>query len=118
MDVKYSLEPIFTDIVRFGAEGFQRQFDLCDDKYEIAIECKNVKGISWNELQKYYEKLESVAPQEYSKFVVFHTLRQPVLVFHKFFDTSTASHQYSINTFESVFGIAFVKHKSTRFINT
>lgn len=110
MDCAYSLKQIYPDLVRYGAEGFQRKFDLCSDKYKLAVECKKHKGISWNELVKLHDKLEDVKPFNYESCILFQSNRQPCLVFW----INSMTHNHCINTFEDVFGVPFLKHPSTR----
>jgi len=106
-DCQHSLKAKYPLIYRTSERGFQRQFDLCDEESLSAFECKRLKGISWNQLVSYYEKLEKVTVQG-NNFLLFQSNRQPCLVFYK----NDAG--YTINTFESVFGTPFEKHPSTR----
>ena len=81
------------------------QYDV--EMIDIAIECKRLKGISWNQLLKFYEKLCRVSKKS-GNYLVFQSNRQPALVFYEEQDG------YTIKLFEKVFGVPFVKHPSTR----
>jgi hypothetical protein len=106
-DCQHSLKAKYPQIYRTSERGFQRQYDLCDENSLSAFECKRLKGISWNQLVGYYDKLEKVAGQG-NNFLLFQSNRQPCLVFYKK-DTG-----YTINLFETVFNVPFAKHPSTR----
>lgn len=108
MDCCYSLKTIFEDIRRLGTEGFQAEYDIDCEIESIAIECKRLKGISWNQLVKIFEKLKQVTPHRLNRYVLFKSNRQPCLVFYEQTDG------YVIETFKSVFGVEFQKHESTR----
>jgi|GEM_PF-2062739 len=105
-DCQASLEQRYKEVYLTKERGFQRQFDikiqLCNGF--IAIECKRLKGISWNQLQKFYDKLVSKTPKGEDHYILFKSNFQPCLVF----DGS------KIETFTSVFDVSFIKHKSTR----
>ena len=75
-DVHYSIgrSNFYTDCYLTKERGFQRQFDieLVDIQNKTtAIECKRLKGISWNQLVKFYEKLCTVASEANNHFLVF-----------------------------------------------
>jgi len=114
-DVQASLEQSKNlTVTRTSERGYQRQYDIHVEQKgfpgHIAIECKRLKGISWNQLVKFYEKLVTVAGlNAYSHYVVFKCNQQPALVFHKNLDGT-----YFIKTFYDEFGLQFIKHKSTR----
>ena len=109
-DCQHSLTAVYPQIYRTAERGFQRQFDLCDDESENVFECKRLAGLSWNQALKFYEKLESKTPTAKSRFLLFKSNRQPCLVFY--FDKF--HNDYTIRTFENVFGVPFEKHPSTR----
>lgn len=99
-------------VTRTSERGFQMQFDLKigdEDGDYWAVECKRLKGISWNQLVKFYEKLDKVTPETKYKFILFQSNRQPCLIFYKNFGGS-----YNIQTFEDYFLTPFQKHPSTR----
>lgn len=91
--------------------GFQLQYDVMCEELNGFIECKRLKGISWNQLVKFYDKLYSVTPPAANKYIVFQSNHQPALVF------SIHDLGYSIFEFEAIFGVPFIKHESTRKIN-
>lgn len=107
-DVQYSLGYVYGDIYLTKERGFQRQFDLCSDDFKVAIECKRLKGISWNQAVKFYEKLVANSPEGYINYLVFKSNHQPCLVLRDF------SGKYIIETFEDCFNTKFLKHVSTR----
>jgi hypothetical protein len=108
-DTEYSLKPIMSDIYRTSERGFQKQYDLRSDMHNVCIECKRLKGISWNELVKFHEKLDNVAEEDSKRFIVFKSNRQPALVF-----LHDGVIGYHILTFEQFFEVPFQKHPSTR----
>ena len=65
-DVQYSLEQHedVKSVTRTAERGYQRQFDLLvnfnNNPFETAIECKNHKQVTWNQLVKLYEMAESI----------------------------------------------------------
>lgn len=114
-DCQYNLGKIcgWEDIYRTSERGFQLQYDLhIDDKYtneKIAIECKRLKAISWNQAVKFYEKLITKTKDYDKRYLLFKPNRQPCLVLH--LDDNC---NYIIQTFESLFKVSFDKHPSTR----
>lgn len=129
-DCQQSLQQCFKNVARTAERGYQMQYDLTiykDDTPEILaiIECKRLKGISWNELEKFYKKLCSKSPSQRIEnhlsgelkyihsyniicYVLFQSNHQPCLVY------SYYNNIPSIKRFEDVFGVPFIKHKSTR----
>jgi len=112
MDCAYSLKKVYSDIIRLGSEGFQMQFDLQSDAEEAVFECKRLKGLSWNQLVKLYDKLIDVTPTAQKRYILFQSNRQPCLVFYETSDDDCW--EFKIKEFESVFGVPFEKHPSTR----
>ena len=112
-DTQYSLSAVYTDIFRTSERGFQQQYDLRSDEYKVVIECKRLKGISWNQTFKYFTKLIKVAPEGYESYVVFKSNNQPALVMSKAFISDTEWFPV-ISEFKQCFGMDFVKHESTR----
>jgi len=99
-------------VIRTSERGFQMQYDLRIElesgKY-IAFECKRLAGFSWNELIKYFKKLEKVTKDNcFNRFLLFKGNNQPCLVMWK------QDESYNVCTFEDYFGVPFEKHKSTR----
>ena len=58
-DIQHSLKALYPDIYRTSERGYQLQYDLHTDQGMAVIECKRLKGISWNQLDKFYQKLMS-----------------------------------------------------------
>ena len=113
-DCQYSLQNWTKyPVTRTSERGFQMQYDLRIDTSSgyIAIECKRLKGISWNQLVKFYEKLESVTEDAELRYILFKSNYQPCLVFYKIHDN------YKIERFDDYFLTKFAKHKSTRAYN-
>jgi len=107
-DSQHSLTAIYPDIYRTAERGFQLQYDLHSEKSKVVFECKRLKGISWNQLVKFYNKLENKAPEDYRKYLLFKSNFQPCLVFFKI------NEYYTIVEFENLFRVPFEKHPSTR----
>ena len=86
-DVQYSLQQWTTrHVTRTAERGYQRQYDIAVGNIEsplAVIECKRLKGISWNQLKKFYNKLDKVTPSESMKYIIFQSNFQPCLVFYK-----------------------------------
>jgi hypothetical protein len=123
-DCQQSLEQnIFQNVTRTSERGYQRQYDLevrdnATQKIVAIIECKRLKGISWNQAFVFYDKLSnkavfmvqqvgatSIVPKPY---LLFQSNHQPCLVMYLCDDELT------VRRFEDVFGVPFIKHKSTR----
>lgn len=104
MDAQWSLRTIFPDISRLGGEGQWREIDLESKESNAVFECKRHSGFSWNELVKYYEKLELRSPDAAERYVIFKANRQPTLVMTR---TSVG---LTIRLFEDMFGVSFEKH--------
>jgi hypothetical protein len=97
-------------VIRLAERGFQMQYDLridTDSGY-IAFECKRLKGISWNQAVKFYDKLEEVTPDAAFRILLFQSNRQPCLVMQK------KGGAYQVSEFKSIFHTSFEKHPSTR----
>lgn len=105
MSCRDSLAQLYDDILLTKQEGFYLQLDLLSKKYKFAIECKRLRGISWNQLESFYEKLEKKKPESYISYVLFKSNHQPCLVFFK--DNWGT---YHIKKFEDVFATQFVEH--------
>lgn len=112
-DVQYNLQRWTNKpVTRTSERGFQRQYDIAIgediNNPDYVIECKRLKGISWNALIKFYKKLESVTPKNATKYIFFQSNHQPCLVFSHDFNG------YNVREFENKFSIRFEKHPSTR----
>ena len=111
-DCHASLKQKFKVVYLTKERGFQRQFDIKiqdprDNGDYYAVECKRLKGISWNQLVKFYKKLQEKVPDALNYYILFKSNQQPCLVFHDVYG-------YKINTFEGTFEVPFIKHESTR----
>ena len=116
-DARYNLSKVYPDIIRLGCEGFCAQYDLMSKEHKLAFECKRLKGISWNECVKFYEKLRKVAPVGYTCYLLFKSNLQPALVFFDLNQNSShdgEQHDYRIADFERYFEVEWEKHPSTR----
>jgi hypothetical protein len=107
-DCQASLTPYYEDVYRTSERGFQLQYDLISDKFRAVFECKRLKGISWNQCKKYFDKLENVKPDGYEAYLLFKSNHQPCLVMSKY------NGLLMVITFEDSFGVQFIKHPSTR----
>lgn len=113
-DCQDSLKQVMPEIYRTSERGYQRQYDLKDDKSNSVFECKRLKGISWNQLEKFYNLLIMVSfkisrKKDANVYLLFQSNHQPCLVFYDFGD-----HHFHIKKFEDVFHVPFIKHESTR----
>ena len=111
-DVQYSLTAIYPDIYRTAERGFQLQYDLHCEASQRVIECKRLKGISWNQLARFFKKLDEVTDPKYKKYICFQSNRQPCLVFERI--QKSPVQIFRIKKFEYVFNTPFEKHPSTR----
>lgn len=75
-----SLKAGYPDIVLTKQLGFVRQYDLISEFGRIIVECKRHRGFSWNELKKYFIKLEERTSHEYRCYLIFQANHQPPLV--------------------------------------
>jgi hypothetical protein len=85
--------------------GFVQQYDLIDEASNQVFECKRLRGISWNQLVKFWNKLNEVGPKDYKYWVLFQSNNQPCLVFG-----INEVGDLCIRNFETVFGVPFIKH--------
>lgn len=106
MDVEASLQQKYPDCFRTHERGYVQQYDLKSDKEQFAVECKRLKGISWNQAKKYFHKLMTVKPTNYEPLLIFKANQQPVLVM--FMDET---YSISVKEFENYFGVPFIKHE-------
>ena len=117
MDCAYSLKKIDSSVRRVGQEGFQLQYDLESDN--SVFECKRLKGLSWNQAVKFFEKLESKAPfvtvgsftLPKRCYLLFKSNNQPCLVMGRLLPDDDL---ICIMTFEDYFNTPFLKHLSMR----
>src|SRR3990167_8446808 len=123
--VRDSLAQKYPDVLLTKQEGFVKQYDIWIPSAKIAIECKKHKGFSWNELEKYFLKLEKRIQANkdendngiYTPYLIFQGNHQPCLVMSYYYISNDYTKEINskvIRTFEDVFGISFTKHKGNR----
>jgi hypothetical protein len=116
-DVEASLRQVYPDARRTHEIGYILEYDVISDIGKIAVECKRIRGVSWNRLVKFYNKLNSVAPVGYACYVIFQCNHQPCLVFYTEIIKPTHAPLgyacYTIKRFQDVFGVQFIKHIPT-----
>jgi hypothetical protein len=103
-DAYESLRQKFPNVYLTKQQGFQLMWDLQDDVAKNVFEVKRLKGISWNQCVKFWEKLWKLAPRDYQSYLIFKSNQQPALVFHYI------PNEYRIQTFKSYFGVDWIKH--------
>lgn len=103
-----SLKPIYPNIKLTKQLGFVQQYDLIDEVKGFVIECKRLKGFSWNELTAYFEKLVSKSNGK-KCYLIFRGNRQPCLVMHL-----DAHLETTVKTFENVFNTPFVDRQNKK----
>jgi len=104
-----SLKPFIDDIRLMSQLGYPQKYDLISDSKKMIIECKRHKGFSWNELFKYFCKLEEIAVRmNYTPILVFQANRQPALCMVNL-DNKTV-----VMSFEHYFEVEFYKHKGVK----
>ena len=115
-----SLAQKYPDVLLTKQEGFVKGYDIWIPSAKIVIECKKHKGFSWNELEKYFLKLEERFKANkdendngiYTPYLIFQGNHQPCLVMaNEGFATIPT---LLVKTFESWFGIPFLKHKGKK----
>ena len=107
-DCEYSLQQKYSDCFMTHEKGYILEYDLKSDEGKFVVECKRLKGISWNQAVNFFDKLFTVAPKDYLCYLFFKSNNQPCLVMQNI------EGKYSIQSFEAVFGIPFLKHESTK----
>jgi hypothetical protein len=100
-----SLKPIYPDINLTKHLGFVRQFDLVSEEQKAVFECKKHKGFSWNELIKFFKKLQEKAKDYEDHYLIFQANRQPTLVLY-----INSENKPTIRLFKDVFGLDFIVH--------
>lgn len=103
-----SLKPIYPNIKLTKQLGFVQQYDLIDEVEGFVIECKRLKGFSWNELTGYFEKLVSKSNGK-KCYLIFRGNRQPCLVMYLDDKLET-----TVKTFENVFNTPFVDRQNKK----
>ena len=113
--VRDSLAQKYSDVLLSKQEGFYAQHDIIIHSKRIKIECKKHKGFSWNELEKYFDKLAKRDPVDYTPLVIFQSNRQPCLVFSEgscyISDDKTKYKCRCVVKFDVFFNVPFIKHK-------
>jgi hypothetical protein len=106
-DVLHNLQRTFPSMYLTHKQGFVQQYDLRDDDFRVVVECKRHKTISWKQAKNWFEKLERVAPEDYTPILVFKPNNQPVFCMVRSFGL------IGMWEFEATFG-KFEKHPSSR----
>lgn len=110
-DTHASLKQKFPDILLTKQQGFQQQFDLVSHTSKMAVECKRLKSLSWEQAKKYFIKLKERIPPYYIPYLVFKANHQPCLVMsHGPF----GDHLHVVMEFEKQFQVPFIKHDPVR----
>jgi hypothetical protein len=110
-DTLESLQALFPKAYLTKQRGFQLQYDIqCDEDNKFVVECKRLKGISWNQAVSLYTKTSELAPLGYESYLIFKSNNQPALVMHD----ATPDASIHIQTFESFFNTPFIKHTPIR----
>ena len=127
--VRDSLTQIYPNVLLTKQEGFQKQFDIWIPSAKIAIECKRHKNFTWNELEKYFLKLEKRIKANkdenddgvYIPYLIFQGNHQPCLVMYSsqvkitdYLQNSRTPKIIHIMKFTDYFGIPFLKHKGKK----
>ena len=106
-EVEFNLRPMYENIFLTKERGFVRQYDLCDDTAKLIVECKFHRSISWNEAEKIFKKLIDKSPEGFTKYLIYKTNRQPVLVMYD--ETSP-----KLTKFSDFFNKPFILRKDAR----
>lgn len=101
-----SLKPQYPNLRLTKQLGFVQQFDLIDETEGFVIECKRLKGFSWNELILYFAKLFEKS-QGRRSYLIFKANRQPALVMYLNDELVTC-----VQTFENYFNAPFVDRQN------
>ena len=113
IDSEHSLRPIYPDIRRTGGEGMYMQYDLRSDEGKSVWECKRLKAMSWNQAEKFLNKLSLLAPKGYKYYLLFKSNQQPCLVMYlvdKQIDEQQFVNVIRVEKFETFFSVPFKKH--------
>ena len=117
--VRDSLAQKYPDVLLTKQEGFVKQYDIWIPSAKIAIECKRWKGLSWNQLEKFFLKLEKRIKANkdenddgiYTPYLIFKGNHQPCLVMAR---RTTIPMILWVYRFEDCFEIPFLKHKGKK----
>lgn len=108
-----SLQALYPDAYLTKQRGFQLSWDIQDDYAKIIWECKRLKCISWNQAEKFLNKLSLLAPKLYKYYLLFKSNQQPCLVMYRENKHLTDVNYVSlvkVEKFVDFFGVPFVKH--------
>ncbi len=112
-----SLQVIYPDAYLTKQRGFQLKWDIQDDNAKVIWECKRLKSMSWNQAEKFLDKLSLLAPKLYKYYLLFKSNFQPCLVMYRetkqLMDTQFIS-IVNVMKFEDYFSTPFVKHTPIR----
>src|SRR3990167_9925742 len=89
--VRDSLAQKYPDVKLCKEEGYTYQYDIIIPSQKIIIEVKRHKGFNWNDLEKYFLKLEKRIQANkdendtgvYTPYLIFHGNHQPCLVMYR-----------------------------------
>ena len=104
-DFLESLQARYPECYLTKQRGFQLQYDIQCDNPPMVFEVKRLKGMSWNQAEGFFYKLESVAKSGYKCFLLFKSNHQPALVLCR-----NEKGKLMIQTFEVYFETVFKKH--------
>ena len=117
--VRDSLLQKYKDVRLCKEEGYTYQYDIIVPSEKIFIECKRHFSFNWNELEKYFLKLEKRIKANkddngiYIPYLIFQGNHQPPLVMH-FQDKFGLPLSLCVKTFGDLFEIPFLKHKGKK----
>ncbi len=105
-DCQESLKQKYPDVYLTKQRGFQLQYDIQTDIGFQIFECKRLRGISWNQLVNFWNKLNRIKLEgaSYLCRILFKSNNQPCLVFDG----------HSISEFKDFFEVPFIKHTPIR----
>jgi hypothetical protein len=109
MDSEASLQQIYSDCFRTHDRGFIKEYDLQSEKDKIAVECKRLRAMSWNQAKRFLQKLIKRSPEGYKGYLLFQSNHQPCLVMYL-----NQNKHCVVVEFENFFGVPFIKHEPTK----
>ncbi len=112
-DALESLQAVYPDAYLTKQRGFCLQWDIQDNHAKVVFECKRLKGMSWNQAEKFLNKLSELAPKMYKYYLLFKSNQQPCLVMYRK-DVQLLDEQFisivRVEKFETFFNVKFLKH--------